>query len=65
MDTSSAGVIVSNALFEVMPEETALIVVVPTALDAARPFEPVTLLITATAAFDEVQVTDDVMFFVV
>jgi len=65
IDTSSAGVIVSVALFDVMPEELAVIVVAPTDFDTAIPFEPVVLLINATAAFVEFQVTDDVIFFAV
>ena len=61
MDTSSAGVTVSEALFEVTPERLAVMVVVPSAWDLASPFEPVTLLIIATAVSEEFQVTDDVM----
>jgi len=59
-DTNSAGVTVSEALLEI-PERLAVIVVVPTALDVARPLEPVTSLIRATASFDEAQVTDEVI----
>jgi hypothetical protein len=57
IDTSSAGFIVNKAPVEVFPEEVAVIMVVPTDLDVAKPCEPVALLITATAGFDDCHVT--------
>src|SRR4030095_12374797 len=65
IDTSSAGVIINVAILEVIPEELALIVVVPSARDVASPFEPDVLLMIATPIFDELQVTEEVIFCVV
>jgi hypothetical protein len=65
IDTSSAGVIVSVALLEVIPERLAVIVVVPCIRDIASPFEPDALLMVAATVFDEFQVTDDVKSSVV
>ncbi len=42
----------------------AVILVVPEAVDVAFPFDPAALLIVATDAADELQVTDVVMSFV-
>lgn len=53
------------ALFDVIPAELAVIVVVPWATDVARPFDPVTLLMRATVESDEVHVTDAVISCVV
>ena len=39
----------------------AVIVVVPAETAVAKPFDPVTLLITATAVLEEAQETSDVM----
>jgi len=64
IDTSAAGVIVSVALFEVIPEEVAVIEVAPAVLDVANPFEPAALLIAATAVFDECHVAVVVIFCV-
>ncbi len=59
MDTSTVGVIVKVALFEVIPEKLAVMVVVPSALDVANPLEPDVLLIVATPVFEEFQITND------
>ncbi len=45
-----------------MPPDVAVIVVVPAPTEAASPFEPVALLIVATAVFEELQETVEVMF---
>jgi len=65
MDTNSAAVIVNVAVLEVIPEKFALIVVVPSERDVARPFEPDVLLTVATPICDELQVTEDVISCVV
>ena len=65
MDTSSAGVTVSVALFEVIPERLAVMVAGPSALDVANPLEPDVLLIVATPTAEEFQVTSDVRSCVV
>jgi hypothetical protein len=49
----------------VMPPDIAVIVVKPAATDVAKPLEPAALLIGATAAVDEYQVTAVVRFCVV
>jgi len=59
IDTSSAGVIVKVASFEVIPEKLAVITVLPSARDVANPLEPDVLLIVATPVFEEFQVTND------
>ena len=62
MDTSVAAVTVNVVLPEISPD-VAVIVVGPTAPainDVASPLEPATLLMVATAATEDVQVTDDV-----
>ncbi len=59
IDTNTAEVIVKTALFDVIPEKLAVMVVVPSALDVASPFEPDVLLIVATPVFEEFQVTND------
>ena len=64
IEASVAGVIVSVVDPE-MPPDAAVIVVVPAAADAARPFEPAALLMVATAVFEEAQVTEAVRFWVV
>ena len=56
MDTSVAGVIVSEVEPDMLPDE-AVIVVEPAAADVANPFEPAALLIEATAPVDELHVT--------
>jgi len=60
MDSSSAGVIVKVALFEVIPMRLAVIVVVPAATDVATPLEPDVLLMVATSVSEDFQVTNDV-----
>lgn len=60
MDTNSAGVIVNVALFEVIPEKLAVMIVVPSALDVAAPLEPDVLLMVATPMSEEFQITSDV-----
>jgi len=59
--------VVEPTLLPVAAEDVALIVVVPLFLElaVASPLEPAALLMVATAVFDELQVTDDVMFNVV
>jgi hypothetical protein len=47
-----------------MLPDAAVIVVVPAAIAVARPFEPVALLMAATAVLDELQVTAVVRFCV-
>jgi len=47
------------------PPDAAVIVVEPAATDVARPLEPAALLMAATDAADEPQVTDVVRFCVV
>jgi hypothetical protein len=58
IDSSTACVTVSCVDPEMLPE-VAVIVVEPTALDVASPFEPDVLLTVATAVFEEFQVTDE------
>jgi hypothetical protein len=65
MDSSSAGVIFKVALFEVIPETLAVMVVDPSATGVATPFVPDVLLIVATPVSDESQVTNDVKSCVV
>ncbi len=60
IETSVAGVTVRVVLSETEPD-VAVIVVVPSATDVARPFEPAALLISATPVSDELQMTDEVM----
>ena len=60
IDISASGVTVSVALFEVMPDRLAVIVVLPSPTEEASPFVPDTLLMVATPGCDEVQVTNDV-----
>ena len=64
-DASSAGVIINVAMFEVIPEKLAVMVVVPSLRDVANPFEPDALLMVATSISDELQLTDDVISCVV
>lgn len=60
IDISASGVTVSVALFEVMPDRLAVIVVVPCPTDVASPCVPDVLLMVATPGSDEFQVTNDV-----
>ena len=60
METSAAAVTVNVVLPEMSPD-VAVIVVVPTVNPEASPFKPTALLMFATAVFEEVQVTDDVI----
>jgi hypothetical protein len=57
MDTSVAAVTVSVVDPDVLPN-VAVIVVEPTVTDVARPLEPAALLMVATPAVSEFQVTD-------
>ena len=61
MDARLAAVTVRVVEPETLPE-SAVIVVEPAATEVANPFEPVALLIDATAAVDEPQVTVVVRF---
>ncbi len=61
IDTSAAGVIVSVALLEVIPDKLAVMAVVPCPTDMASPFELEILLMVATLGCDAFQVTKDVM----
>jgi hypothetical protein len=58
------AVTVREAVPETLPD-IAVIVVVPAAVEVARPFEPAALLIVATLELEEPQVTALVMFWVV
>jgi hypothetical protein len=64
IETSDAGVTVSGALPETLPE-VAVIVDEPAATDVANPLEPAALLMAATAVLDDFQVTPVVRFCVV
>ena len=64
IDTSVADVTVSVVLPETVPD-VAVRVVGPGATEVARPLEPAVLLTEATAAADELQVTDAVRSCVV
>jgi len=63
-ERSVAGFTVRVVVPEMLPD-AALIVVAPAATDVASPFEPAALLMVATPALDELQVTDAVRFCVV
>jgi len=63
-ETSVAGVTVSVAVPEILPE-IAVIVVEPAATEVANPFDPAALLMAATAVADDIQVADVVRFCVV
>ena len=56
METSVAGVTVSVAIPEILPD-VAVIVVEPVATESANPLEPVALLMAAIAAVDEIHIT--------
>jgi hypothetical protein len=56
IDTSVAEVTVSVVDPDILPD-VAVIVVEPAATDVAKPLEPAVLLIAATAAADELQLT--------
>jgi hypothetical protein len=62
-DTSVAGVTVRVVEADMLPE-VALIVVAPTAIEVARPFEPTALLTVAIPVDEELQVTDAVRSWV-
>jgi hypothetical protein len=64
METSIAGVTVRVVDPDILPD-IAVIIVEPAATDTAKPLEPAALLIAATAAADEFQVTAVVKFCVV
>jgi hypothetical protein len=64
MDASVAGVTVRVVDPVVLPD-VAVIVVEPAATEVADPLEPAALLMVATAAADELQVTAVVRFWVV
>ncbi len=61
IDSSTAGVTVIVVAPEMLPD-VAVIVVVPTPTDVARPLVPVTLLMVATVV-EELQETSDVIFW--
>jgi hypothetical protein len=61
MDTSVAEVTVSMVDPDLLPD-VAVIVVEPAATGVAKPLEPAALLMVATPAVDEFQVTDVVRF---
>lgn len=61
IDTSSAGVMVSVVVSDMLPD-VAVIVVEPTPTDVAR---PLVLVIVETRVSEELQTTDDVMSCVV
>ena len=56
-ETSTGGVTV-RVVDPETPPTAAVIVVVPTAIDVARPREPAALLMEATEDTDDVQLTD-------
>jgi hypothetical protein len=64
MDTSVAAVTVSVVEPDLLPD-VAVIVVEPATTDVANPLEPAALLMAATPAVDELQVTTVVRFCVV
>jgi hypothetical protein len=64
MDTSVAGVTVRVVEPDILPD-VAVIVVEPVATGVANPLKPAALLMVATAAADELQVTAVVRFCVV
>jgi hypothetical protein len=64
IDMSDAGVTVRVVDPDMLPD-VAVIVVEPAATDVAKPLEPAALLIAATIAADEFQVTDVVRSCVV
>ena len=65
IDTNLAGVTVSVAALEAMPEKLAVIVVVPSEKDVASPFVPDVLLIVAIPVTEEFHITDVVISRVV
>ncbi len=64
IETSGAEVTVRSVLPD-MPARVAVIVVVPAPTDAARPFEPAALLISATPAGTALHVTYSVRSWLV
>jgi hypothetical protein len=60
IDTSVAGVTAKVAAGEVTSPEAAVMLLVPTPAARPRPFDPGALLMVATAAFEDDQVTADV-----
>ena len=67
MDDSVAAVTVSVAVpvFPVTKSVAVIVMGPPTVNAVASPLEPAALLMDATAAFEELQVTDDVRSFFV
>jgi len=57
MDVSIAGVTVNAVEPDTLPD-IAVIVLIPTATDEAKPFDPTALLIAAIPESDELQVTE-------
>ena len=57
IDTNVAGVTVKVTGAEVIPPIAAVMLLLPAATDVARPLEPAALLIVATDAVAEAQVT--------
>ena len=64
-DTSVVAVTVRAVLPEISPDVAVIVIGPPVAFDVARPLKPGALLMVATAAFEELQVTDDVRSCVV
>ncbi len=56
------GAVMVNGAVPETPPDVAEIVVVPAAVDVVSPLEPAALLVCATPALDEPQVTDAVRF---
>ena len=65
MDTNVAAVTVKVTAGEVIPPSAAVMPLVPTAVEAAKPLLPPALLIVATAGEADAQVTELVKFWVV
>ncbi|MHB8483775.1 MAG: hypothetical protein ACYDBV_13765, partial [Nitrospiria bacterium] len=61
MDVSSAGVTVIAAVLEVIPEKLAVMPVVPLEREVNNPFEADALLTVPVPAFDELQMTREVI----
>ena len=57
IDTSAVGVMVKVTGVEVMAPIAAVMLLTPAATEVARPWEPAALLIVATDAVAETQVT--------
>jgi hypothetical protein len=64
IDTSVAAVTVKATAGEVMPLAVAVMLLVPTVAEVARPLVPEALLIVATEGMADAQVTEVVKFWV-